>query len=799
MLAALCLAMMSALAQAPHPGALLQRMEALEHVGRALYVTARPGEENGPLLAWLAQGRRVRTGLLTVTRGGATGPEPSPRGALASVLESERARMARAVDGVEWWTTAAMDLGGASKAAALTAWDEEATLGDVVMALRTLRPHVVVVRAPAPGDGVAEATAQLAQAAFEAAGDPSRFPDQLKALRPWSPVRLVMDVGHLEDTAEGGAQGDLLIDVGGYAPLLGMSLPEIAQRAALAGGRPVGPYTPGPQVEILRPTLGAAASFDLFEGVTLGWAAIRGGGAVSAALAEARTTFRPQAPHGALPALARALEAAKALGDPDLRAWAVARIEDLMVDCAGLELEARGPRFLAPGAEAEIELLAGLRGRREARLRAAAVEIAGAEAPTALSLEPTLLNPQAVWRAGLKVQVPEAAPITVAPWLSAPPVEGRYTVAEGASPIEGEAPAPLVATFTLEIAEAVIQARRPVMSTDGRGQVWRAMITPPAWIVDLPPATFADEKAGATLSVRLGASAKVEAKVEAKAPRRWKVTQRRKAVKLRPDRGASVALTATPKGEAKAGPARVSVEVAGRSWHWAAVEIPALAREMQTGALLLYSAEIALVPHGLKAPREPVPYFGARSGEVVAALQRIGVSALSLDPARLEDERLSRWPALILAGGLAGGEIEPAVARRLKAYVRQGGRLVLLGGAVAGAAPKSIEIGEQPSQGAGALTVSVARQPWTSRPHRLSAEDFQGWARPVALATRWADGFSSLVEIKTGEGRPQKGGLLALSFGRGYVIYCGLDLEGGLLSGAPGAYRVLVDALSAEP
>ncbi|MCJ7439983.1 MAG: PIG-L family deacetylase, partial [Thermoanaerobaculaceae bacterium] len=44
-------------------------LEKLTVVGSALYIGAHPDDENTALLAWLAKGRKVRTGYLSLTRG----------------------------------------------------------------------------------------------------------------------------------------------------------------------------------------------------------------------------------------------------------------------------------------------------------------------------------------------------------------------------------------------------------------------------------------------------------------------------------------------------------------------------------------------------------------------------------------------------------------------------------------------------------------------------------------------------------------------------------------------------------
>ena len=60
------------------------------------------------------------------------------------------------------------------------------------LAIRRFRPDVLITRftPEVGGHGHHLASAILAREAFEAAGDPSKFPEQLADVQPWQPKRL---------------------------------------------------------------------------------------------------------------------------------------------------------------------------------------------------------------------------------------------------------------------------------------------------------------------------------------------------------------------------------------------------------------------------------------------------------------------------------------------------------------------------------------------------------------------------------------------------------------------------------
>ena len=53
----------------PDAARILHEMQKLNVLGSVLYIAAHPDDENTRLIAWLANGKKVRTGYLSLTRG----------------------------------------------------------------------------------------------------------------------------------------------------------------------------------------------------------------------------------------------------------------------------------------------------------------------------------------------------------------------------------------------------------------------------------------------------------------------------------------------------------------------------------------------------------------------------------------------------------------------------------------------------------------------------------------------------------------------------------------------------------
>ena len=134
--------------------------------------------------------------------------------------------------GVDQYWTRAIDYGfSKTREEALEKWDHDRVLADVVRVIRMTRPLVITsvfVGAATDGHGNHQVAGQMAQEAFLAAGDPKRFPEQIKeGLRPWTPLKVYARVPFFDVTPQG--MYDYAIDK--YVPVRVLRLhpPEVVQ------------------------------------------------------------------------------------------------------------------------------------------------------------------------------------------------------------------------------------------------------------------------------------------------------------------------------------------------------------------------------------------------------------------------------------------------------------------------------------------------------------------------------------------------------------------------------------------
>jgi LmbE family N-acetylglucosaminyl deacetylase len=359
------------------------KLRALDGVKRVLMIAAHPDDEDTALLTTLARGMGAETAYLALTRGDGgqnlIGPE---LGEGLGVVRTGELLAARELDGGRQFFTRAFDYGFSKSAdEALTAWNREELLRDVVWVIRSFRPHVVVSvfsGTPADGHGQHQAAGIVAQEAFEAAADPARFPElEEHGVAPWQVGRLFQ--------RPFGADATLEVETGRFDPVLGRSHFQLAMESrSQHRSQDMGmAQTPGERVTglvLLKVApgledagLGLFAGLDttLTAGIEVLPAAAREQVAAGVAryregLHRAMDALNPMDPGGTVPALAQGLEGLReavsaavthAEGSEIARVLRgrVARVHAALMDAAGVTLRVRaGEDLVVPGETMDV-------------------------------------------------------------------------------------------------------------------------------------------------------------------------------------------------------------------------------------------------------------------------------------------------------------------------------------------------------------------------------------------------------------------------------------------------------------
>ena len=345
-------------------------LQKLNVLGRVLYVAAHPDDENTNLMALWANGSLYDTAYLSVTRGDGgqnlIGPELGER---LGLIRTHELLAARRLDRGRQFFTRALDFGFSKSAPeTMKIWDRDKILADIVWVIRRWKPDVVVTRFNFEDDrthGHHTASAILAREAFQAAGDPKRFPEQLALVEPWKATRLVWNTSPFFFSNRNlpfDPTGLATLEAGGFNSLLGKAFTEIAAASvSMHKSQGVGrPPIRGARKEYFKPLEGAALTGGLFDGIDTTWARVPKSEAIAEKAREVLATFVPADPAASVPKL---LELRKALTQSDDKNWFAAKageIDALIVACLGLHIESstanrRGHRGSAIADKARVD------------------------------------------------------------------------------------------------------------------------------------------------------------------------------------------------------------------------------------------------------------------------------------------------------------------------------------------------------------------------------------------------------------------------------------------------------------
>ncbi len=813
-LAAAVLCAARALAQPPVEDAARRRiaMEKLAVVGSALYIGAHPDDENTAMLAWLAQGRKVRTAYLSLTRGdGGQNLIGTEQGDLLGVVRTEELLAARQIDGAEQFFTRAIDFGfSKTPEETLRFWGHDAVLSDVVWVIRSFRPDVIITRFPpnaSGGHGHHTASAILASEAFTAAADPARFPEQLKYVTPWQAKRLMWNAWRRPgESVPAGVPPELTVDLGAYDPVLGESYTEIAAASRSMHKSQGFGSTPrrGPMPNFLQFVAGDPPKSDLFDGINLTWSRIPGGRAVGGILARTIAAYRDTDPAASVPALLQALAALDRLApDP----WIPVKRKELLdeiASCSGLWLEAMSATStVTPGGSAEVTAVA--LDRSQVPMSLVSVELSGSPIAT-VPLRP--LEPNVPETRVIAAKVPADAPYTQPYWLVRPHGIGLFAVGDQTLIGRPKNPPAMTVSFVLRIGEQDLTYTVPVQHrwTDPvEGERIRDLAVVPAVTVNFaaPVLVVPDSNPQVVRAVARANEADVKATVRLTVPPGWRVEPERVPLEFK-TRGEerAVRFTLTPPAGESTGELTAFLVTDHEEPARSLVEISHPHIPVQT---LLPPAQVKLVRVNLAPPVKRVGYVMGPGDEVPEILRQIGVQVSLLSDDDLESADLAGFDAIVV--GVRAYNTRPGLAQaedRLLAYVENGGTLVVQynndrGLVTDRIGPYPIKLSrERVTDETAPVTVLAPDSPLLTTPNAISAADFSGWVqeRGLYFPESWDPRYQAPLAMSDPGEKPLDGSLLFARVGRGSYVYTGLAFFRQLPAGVPGAIRLFANLLA---
>lgn len=772
-------------------------VERLNVLGSLLMIGAHPDDENTALLAYFARGRHIRTAYLALTRGeGGQNLIGSEQGALLGVIRTQELLAARRIDGAEQFFTRAIDFGFSKSAEeALSLWGRERILADVVWVIRRFQPDVIVLCSSptaSGGHGHHQASGILGLEAFTAAGDPKRFPEQLRWVQPWQAKRLLQQM-YRGGTGE--MPGALTVDTGEYNPWLGYSYAEIAGMSR-SMHRSQGFGTAerrGAQRNFLVAMAGEPASQDVFDGIETGWNRVPGGAEAGRLLAEAARLLDPGQPAKIIPLLAKARPLVAALKHP----WAARKLEELdeaMALCAGLWLDAAADRQSAvPGSKLTVRATALNRSRAPLRLAGVGLQSCCEAAGGA---ELRYNQPET---RELSWEVPPEQAYSEPYWLAEPPGGFTYRIPDQMLVGVAENPPVLVARFRIGYQDQILELARPVLYRyvdRVEGEQTRSLAIVPPATLRLPVEAYVfagGEARRIEVEVRSNvAGAAGEVRLEL--PPQWRAQPAARPFQLsEAGEQTTVAFEVTPPAASGTG----VVEAV------ASITAPPQKRQPR--------ARAGLTRVEVRTLAKRIGYVMGAGDEVPEVLRQLGCEVRLLEADELARGDLSRFDAIVT--GVRAYNVRAdlrANQARLLDWVERGGTLLVqynvpdFGGAQGlgrlGPYPFTLSR-ERVTREDAPVSFPNPDSPLLKRPNVITAADFEGWVqeRGLYFAGQWDPRYQSLLESHDPGEPPRPGGTLYTRYGNGAYVFTAYAWFRQLPAGVPGAVRVFANLLSAGP
>jgi LmbE family N-acetylglucosaminyl deacetylase len=724
---------------------------------RVLWIAAHPDDEDTNLIAWLARGRNVNTAYMSLTRGdGGQNLIGNELGEALGVIRTEELLAARRIDGAHQYFGREYDF-GFSKTADETRqhWPQDSVLNDVMMVMRTFRPHIVITTfsgTPRDGHGHHQISAIVARDAYNMAADTVRFPVS-KFGKPWTPLKLYR-------LARFSPQDRTLsINVGEYNPYLGLSYQEIAAdsrsqhksqgEGTLRRKGVVWDYLMREDSRVPAPP--AKEEKSIFAGIDTTKILVRDG----------RLT--------------------PPVAEPPLELEAIADRPTVVLNQA-----------------AKVTISVYNRGSMPFRFTHA---VGGDMIVTDSVL------PDSVFR---WTDLYEGDAITQ-PWWLAQPRNGDLFTPLVSTISEDER-----SQSHWERITATIDGRPYVLKTPivfhyvdrVRGDVQRPVTVAPGISITLDQAV-AMARANASIdqairtTLRSGYTDSTPVTVSLMLPHGLTADSVTRTVTIGPNGTRTLAFRV--HGRLSPGTHRITATATAKSLSFRSgyvpIEYPHIdpQRIYRPSTLTISAADVAL------PARLNVGYVSGVSDNVAPVLEQLGVPVTIIDPDEIPTTDLGRYTAIVV--GPRAYQASPGLPENndyLLTYVRNGGRLVVQYGQAEmqrpGIMPYPITLqqrAERVTDENAPVTFTDLASPLLNSPNRITQDDFKGWVqeRATYMPSTFDSHYRTMLAMNDPGEQPNRAAILATRYGRGTYIYVPLALFRQLPAGVPGSARIFANLL----
>ena len=790
---------------------IFQQIKKLNVLASVLYVGAHPDDENNALLPWLAKEKLYRTGYLSLTRGdGGQNLLGDEQGIELGLIRTQELLAARRVDGAEQYFTRAYEFGFSKSAAeALRIWDKEKILSDVVWVIRKFQPDIIIKRFPPDkraGHGHHAASAILAQEAFTAAADTTKFPEQFKyGVKPWQAKRILwntFDFGGTNTTSE----DQLKIDIGGYNALIGKSFGELGGEArtmhkSQGEGRP---RRRGPSYEYFMNTGGEAPKNDLMDGIITDWKRIQGGEAIEKMVDEILQNYNLAEPKLSVPALVKLYQAIKALPAGNWRDQKLGEVQQVIEECSALYVEAVSSQSqVVQGGNLAITFTLNKREDVSASLK----EISVANFDTLFSsVLPTNQNISVNKILG----VTDDKKISQPYWLVYPLKGGTFDVRDQTLIGKAWNDPPFEASFLVNIDGEDFTFKRPVQYKfvdPVKGELFEPIPVLPKIELNYTEDNFISlnrEPVKAMMHLKSNINNSEEYNIVQDYSKNWSNNYPSFSYETKDKEVFKTGIFASKSGKTNT-TEEIKLQTSdGKYGGFTKVisynHIPTIT--------YFPRAQANLVKLDIKIIGGKIGYIIGAGDKVPDALKAMGYEVTFLDNADITDENLKKFDAIIT--GVRAYNLYEFLSDKndvLMRYVKNGGNVIVQYMKSNQVGDKNITVGPYPIRVDSRTRVTeedakvdflLPDNPALNYPNKISENDFEGWVqeRSTYQAVQLDPHYETPIGMHDTDEAESNGSLAIVKYGKGNFVYASLVFFRELPAGVPGAYRLMANLIA---
>ena len=795
-----------------------EKIQKLNFLGTALYIAAHPDDENTRLISYLSNHVKARTGYLSLTRGDGgqnlIGPEIRE---LLGVIRTQELLAARRVDGGEQFFTRANDFGYSKHPdETLKIWNKEQVLSDVVWAIRTFKPDVIINRfnhrTPGSTHGHHTSSAMLSVEAFDLVGDKTKFSDQLEYTATWQPKRLFFNTSSWfyksQDEFKKATEGKLTsVDIGVYYPLKGLSNNEVAaiassQHLCQGFGRLTTRGSQSEYVEFLKGDKPKDKT-DIFAGINTTWNRLDDGGEIGDILYEVEQNFDFVNPSKHLPSLVMAYQKIQLLNDNYWRDIKLQQITDIIEACAGLYLEASATSSSAvPNSEIEVNI--EVLSRSDITTFFDSYRITGNKVTLVEQPEVQLENNKKILIK--KKFTLDDLPYSDPYWLREEPSLGMYKVSNQELIGKPETDRSLKVEFILNIWEQDVVFTKNIVrryAERDKGEIYDPFEILPLATTKLNEKVllFSDDKERkVSVGVRSGAN-NIKGKLSLEVPKGWNVSPKFLDVEIKQKGDTqNYDFIVTPTKSDSEGKLKAIVLIEGKKHGKELIEIEYDHIPKQS---ILKKSEAKVVRLNIKKAGNFIGYIKGAGDIVPESLKQIGYTVKMINPEEINEENLKQFDAVVL-GIRAYNTVSTLKYKQkfLLEYVNNGGNMVVQYNTSRGvdvAAPFKLNLSRDRVTDENAKVTILAKDHSVMNfPNKITENDFEGWVqeRGLYFPDTWSSEYTPILSMNDKGEAAKEGSLLVAKYGKGNYIYTGLSFFRELPAGVSGAYKLFANILS---